>query len=156
MRSRWGERASPGSSTAAAFKGGAVLAKPAFLLASTGGDDARHGPHGWRRVYPSAPRRAWSVFGPAASMTFPATVPPPAVPGPRPGRCRSSGSAGLDSGGREKPPPPQPEKQPPAAPCRERGPEVMRIGARFLRRRAAVKQSPAWGGLRRGAKLRAL
>jgi hypothetical protein len=64
-----------------------------------------------------------------------------------------AGSAGLDTGGREKPPPPQPKKWPPAALSRARGYEdwlaIFRAASRY-------KQSPAWGGLRRGAKLRAL
>jgi hypothetical protein len=42
-----------------------------------------------------------------------------------------------------------------APPCREREPEVMRIGSRFWAA-SRCKQSPAWGGLRRGAKFRAL
>jgi len=69
-------------------------------------------------------------------------------------RERGAGLLGLDTGGREKPPPPQPKKRPPAA-CREREPGIMRLAHDFGAA-SRCKQSPAWGGLRRGAKLRAL
>ena len=67
-----------------------------------------------------------------------------------------SGGAGLLGwipGVAKKRPPPQPKKRPPAALSRARGYEdwLTIFGAA-----SRCKQSPAWGGLRRGAKLRAL